>query len=78
MACSCKRKLEFESKYGVKETETLFAKYGRYLFRVFALFLLILIAIVVVPIMVVTVVYKIAFGKELKIVLPKFLGKYLK
>lgn len=78
MSCNCKRKLELEEKYGVEESETLYEKTMRFLFKV-ALFLVLMASLVVViPIMMVIVFYTFVFAKDKTIILPKFFGKYLR
>lgn len=78
MACNCKKAKKFEEKYGDKEYENALAKVTRYGWRVIMFTILVVLAIVVTPIMIFVAIYKIAFGKNNTIVLPKFLGKYLK
>ncbi len=78
MACNCKKKIELEDKYGVLEEETYLEKINRFFLRIFIFILLVVLAIIIMPIMFAIIIYKIAFGKNTTIVLPKFLGKYLK
>lgn len=78
MACNCKKKMVLEDKHGIKEEETLLGKINRYIWKVVIFVLLIGMACVLIPVMLFLIVYQIVFKKEPKIVLPNFLGKYMK
>lgn len=78
MSCNCKRKLELESKYGVEESETLYEKGMRFLFKVSLFLILVASLVVVIPILMVVVFYTFVFAKDKTIILPKFFGKYLR
>lgn len=76
MGCNCKRIQEFEDKYGVLENETILGKISRY-FTKFILFAITLVLMVILtPLMLIWVVYAMFFRGN-RIVLPKFLRKYI-
>ena len=77
MACNCKRAQSFEEKYGVKEYESFLSKYNRLFFRSLLFLFAILAATAIVPIIIGVVIYKMFFGKDMKITLPKFMRKYM-
>lgn len=78
MGCNCKKKIALEDEYGVKEEETLFGKTIRILMKTFTHLLLIVLTLVTVPVVTLMIIYTIVFKKNNRLVLPKFLGKYLK
>lgn len=78
MACNCKKKMVLEEKYGTKEEESLLWKLNRYIWRVIMFVIMIALAFIIVPVMIFLVIYKMVFKTEINIVLPKFLGKFLK
>lgn len=78
MACNCKKKIEFENKYGVDEKEDLFTKTYRYTFKAMIFALVVLIAMIVTPAIILVAIYKVIFKNNESIVLPEFLSKYLK
>ena len=78
MACNCKRSLEIQDKYGVKEEESFIEKSYRQLWRIFVFFIVIALGIVVTPIVIIVVLYNFFFGKNKGIVFPSQLAKYLK
>ena len=78
MACNCKRKGEIEDKYGVKEEETILHKGFRYLMKLIMTVIVIGLAVVVTPLMIFYVIFTILFKKDKVMILPKWLGKYLK
>lgn len=77
MSCNCKRKIELEKKYGIKEEENVLQKTIRFTLKLFFMVLAISFALVIIPIMVVVSLFKAFFGNN-EITLPNFLGKYLK
>jgi len=78
MACNCKRKIDLEKKYGVRQTETILGKVRRFMLKILIFIFLMAMILVATPIMIVVVIYRIAFKGDTAIVLPKFLGKYIK
>lgn len=78
MACNCKKKMVLEDTYGIREEETVFGKINRYVWKVIMLVILLAMALILVPILVLSIVYQMVFKKQIKITLPKFLGKYMK
>lgn len=78
MACNCKRQMVLEDVYGTRENETLLWKLNRYMWRGIMFPILIILACILVPVLVFIIVYKMVFNTEINIVLPKFLGKFLK
>ena len=78
MACNCKKKMVLEDRIGTKEEETLLWKLNRYMWRGIMFVITLLLACILVPILVFLIVYKMIFKNEINIVLPKFLGKFLK
>lgn len=78
MGCNCKKVRKLEEKHGTKEEETIFRKIFRFFYKIFLFLLLIILSIFIVPILIITIIYQVAFHGQGKIVLPKFLGKYLK
>jgi hypothetical protein len=78
MACNCKRGLEIQDKYGVKEEESFVEKSYRLLWKVVIFFIIIALGVVVTPIVIIVVIYNFFFGKNKGIVFPTQLAKYLK
>ncbi len=78
MSCNCKKTVELEEKYGDRVDESLLGKVLRFLWALMMFFVVVGLAVVIVPIMIVVIIYKIFFGDDTNIILPKFLGKYLK
>lgn len=78
MACNCKKKMVLEEKYGTKEEESILSKVNRYIWKCIMFVLVIVLACIVVPVLIFVIIYKMIFKPEINIVLPKFLGKYLK
>ena len=78
MACNCKKKIELEEKYGVKEKENISEKAFRYSYRIMIFAIAILIAMVVAPTIIVVALYKMIFKDSEAIVLPEFLSKYMR
>lgn len=78
MACNCKKKMVLEDNYGTKEEENILSKINRYFWKCVIFFVFIALSIIVIPTMIFVAIYQIVFAKEPKIVLPKFLGKYMK
>jgi len=77
MACSCKKINRFEDAFGVPEEESILGKSGRY-FNKAILFLIALgLSIVIVPCVILVAIYKIVWGKDNRIILPKFISKYM-
>jgi hypothetical protein len=77
MGCNCKRVKSFEEKYGVPEYETVNAKIYRNFLRVVLFAIAVVLAIVLTPVLIFVTIYKLTFGKDNKITLPKFMRKYL-
>ena len=78
MACNCKKKMVLEDNYGTKEEENVLSKVNRYFWKCIIFLTFMALSVAVIPIMVFVAIYQIVFAKEPKIVLPKFLGKYMK
>lgn len=78
MACNCKKKRILEDNYGIKDDETFLWKLNRYVWRVIMFAISIALACILTPILVFTIVYKMVFKNEIRITLPKYLGKFLK
>jgi lipopolysaccharide/colanic/teichoic acid biosynthesis glycosyltransferase len=77
MACNCKRVQSFEEKHGVKEYESFLAKYNRLFFRCLFFLIAILATVVIAPIVIVVAIFKMFFGEDMKLTLPKFMRKYM-
>jgi len=78
MACSCKKKVEIEDKYGVPANETILEKCFRYTYRCMLFAIAILIALVVTPTLVFIALYKMIFKNGEPIILPEFMSKYMR
>lgn len=78
MVCNCKKKAAIESKYGEPIEQTWFDKLYTIGLKIVGFIIMLLIAIVLVPIVLVVAIYKMFFSKNKAIVLPEFLGKYLR
>ena len=78
MGCNCKKKIALEDEYGVKEREGIIGKSVRFLLKIAMFLILVALSVIVVPIMIFVIIYKLTLGKSTRIILPKFLGKYLK
>jgi len=77
MSCNCKKKIVLEDKYGENVEENFLNKASRFLVKGLIFLIFCVLAIVIIPIMVFMAIYQLTFGKG-RIVLPKFLGKYMK
>jgi spore maturation protein SpmA len=78
MGCNCKKKMVLEDKYGVKEEESLASKAKRYFWKCAIFLVFIAASFILIPTLVLMAIYQISFKRNPKIVLPKFLGKYMK
>ncbi len=78
MGCNCKRVAEFESKHGTQMDETTPMRYARLSLRVLFFAIAIALTVVLTPIIIVWAVYKLCFGKNNDLQMPKFLAKYMK
>lgn len=78
MSCNCKKVRELESRYGENENEGVLMKMHRYAWRIIMFIVMLLLAVIVVPVMIFLVIYNLAFKNKMNIVLPNFLGKFLK
>ena len=78
MACNCKKKIAIETKYGEPIEQTWFDKIYTIGLKTIGFLIMLVIAIILVPIVIVVAIYKMFFSKNKAIVLPDFLGKYLK
>lgn len=78
MSCNCKKKIEFEKKYGTPVDETILEKCYRYTYRCMIFAIAILIALVVTPTVVFVALYKIIFKNSEPIVLPEFMSKHMR
>ena len=77
MGCNCKRKMEIEEKYGTPMSESLGEKIVRFAKRLFLFVFTVLASVIMVPIITIVAIYKLTISKNLEIVPPKFLRKYL-
>lgn len=77
MGCNCKKTRSFEEKHGVAEEETLLGKFNRRFIRTILFIIAIAFVIVLLPIIMFVAIYKICFGNDNRITLPKFMRKYL-
>jgi hypothetical protein len=77
MACNCKKGVQMEDKYGVKEDESFLVKLPRFAFKTLVFLITLVLAIVVTPIMILFVLYKLFFAKNREIILPKKLRKFI-
>lgn len=78
MGCNCKKSIELEEKYGVKEDENIIIKISRLMFKFLIFVITIFLAIIVTPIMILVVIYKLFFAKHREIILPKMLRNFIK
>ena len=76
MACNCKRAQEFEAKYGVPQEESVARKIIRRLYKVLFVAIAITFTIVLTPCVMLWALYAMFFTNN-RLVLPKFLSKYL-
>lgn len=77
MACNCKSLQKYKEENGEMPNESLSTKAVRYLFKLVYAVLAVVITMVVTPIVIAVALYKVLFAKEKKIILPRFLGKYM-
>ena len=77
MACNCKKKIVLDEAYGVARNENLLQKSYNYLWKLIMFPIILVLACIIVPILIFSIVYQMVFKKEIKIVPPKFLGKYM-
>jgi hypothetical protein len=78
MGCNCKKKMVLDEAYGVTRNENLLQKSYNYLWKLIMFPIILVLACIIVPILIFSIVYLMVFKKEIKIVPPKFLGKYMK
>ena len=78
MGCNCKKKMVLDEAYGAVGNENLLQKLYRYLWKLIMFPIILVLACIIVPILIFSIVYQMVFKKEIKIVPPKFLGKYMK
>lgn len=78
MACNCKKKAAIESKYGEPIEQTWLDRLYTVGLKTVGFIIILLVAMVLVPIVLVVAIYKMFFSKNKAIVLPEFLGKYLR
>lgn len=78
MGCNCKKKIVLDEAYGVARNENILQKSYNYLWKLIMFPIILILACIIVPILIFSIVYQMVFKKEIKIVLPKFLGKYMK
>lgn len=78
MGCNCKKKMVLDEAYGVVGNENLLQRLYRYLWRLIMFPIILVLACIIVPILIFSITYQMVFKKNIKIVPPKFLGKYMK
>lgn len=78
MSCNCKRKREIEEKYGTNEDNGFWEKIWIFIIRIPFFIILTILSLAIIPIFVLYIIYKVSFTNGGEVVLPKFLGKYLK
>jgi hypothetical protein len=78
MGCNCKKKIVLDEAYGVARNENILQKSYNYLWKLIMFPIILILACIIVPILIFSIVYQMVFKKEIKIVPPKFLGKYMK
>lgn len=75
MGCGCKRRIEFEDTYGVKQEESLFDKTMRNVIKILLFLMTFFIAVIVLPFALLFLLFKQFFLKDTAITIPKsFLG----
>lgn len=77
MGCGCKKVRSFEEKHGTPEYENFNGKILRNFLKVVLFLIAIVLSIVVIPVLIFVIIYKLIFGKDTRITLPKFMRKYL-
>ena len=77
MSCNCKKINRFADAYGIKEEESIFGSLSRLFYKTILFLITISLSIVVIPCLIVIVIYRIFWGKDNKITLPKFMRKYM-
>lgn len=78
MACNCKKKRILDERYGKFENESFFKRLYRKMWGVIIFPIILGLACIIVPILIFSITYQMVFKKNIRIVLPKFLGKYMK
>ena len=78
MGCNCKKKMVLEDRYGTPEEENIFQTLIRYILKLVMFIIMLVLACILVPMLIFSMVYQMIFKKNIKIVLPNFLGKYMK
>lgn len=71
MSCNCKKKNVLEDKFGVIEEEPIGDKALRLLLRSLIFILAFILTVVLTPIILVVALYKVFFGKDDEIKMPK-------
>ena len=77
MGCNCKNVRTFEDKHGIEEEQSLLGKFNKKVIRMILFLIAIAFTVVLTPIIIVVAIYKMCFGRDNKITLPKFMRKYL-
>lgn len=78
MSCNCKKKRELDELQKNDGNRGFFANIWLFILRTLFFILMLVISIVTIPILVLYIIYKVSFTNGGAVVLPKFLGKYLK
>ena len=77
MACNCKKRLEFEEKYGTKMVETYLQKSYRVMLKVAIILIGFVLGIVAVPVVISVLIFNQVFRGGKGLTIPKVLTKYM-
>ena len=77
MACNCKKRLEFEEKYGTKMVETYLQKSYRVMLKVAIILIGFVLGIVAVPVVISVLIFNQVFRNGKGLTIPKVLTKYM-
>ncbi len=78
MACNCKNKIRMEERYGTKVDDGAVSRTLNFLLKVFVFLIVILMGVVITPIVFIVAIYKIFFGKDKGIIIPKSILEAIK
>ena len=78
MACNCKKKRILENKYAEVSEKDWLGKVHELILKIIGFLFVFSITFVLAPIMISVAIFKMFFSKNKSIVLPNFLGKYMK
>lgn len=71
MSCNCKNKIALEEQYGTPIEVGPIEKFFNFLLKVFVFLIVVFMTLVLTPIIFIVAIYKMFFGKDKGIMIPK-------